>query len=94
MYAHYLHLDLYPASASETWPISHVRAGLDDREEVHRVKNLGGWSDVIGCGMGSSSTRVYTTTEIFSSGELQAWMKRWHGCHHGDTFYEGSYSKG
>jgi len=69
LYAHYLHSDLYPASASETWPISHVRARLDDGEEVHRVKNLGGWRDVIGCEMGSSPIRVYTTTKIFFSVE-------------------------
>ena len=92
MYAHYLHLDLYPASASETWPISHVRAGLDDREEVHHVKNLGGWSDVIGCGMGSSSTPVYTTTEIFfqwrtsSTDEKVAWLTPWRHFLRGELF--------
>jgi hypothetical protein len=44
-------------------------------KKMHRSRILGEWSNMIGHDMGSSPTRVYTTGQDFSSGELQAWMK-------------------
>ena len=46
------------------------RVGLDNNGKVHRSKNLGEWSNTIGCEMGSSQVRGLHYGQEFASGEL------------------------
>ena len=40
---------------------------------------------MIGYEMGSSPIGIYTTAKTSLVGNLQAWMKKQHGCQHGNT---------
>jgi hypothetical protein len=51
-----------------------VRVGLDYGEEVHRLRILREWGNMIGYEMGFSLAEVYG--QGFFGGELQAWMKQ------------------
>ena len=63
------------------------RAGLDYNGKVHRSRILVEWSNTIGNKISFSQVRGLQYGQDFSGGEIQAWMKNWHGCQHGSIFF-------
>ena len=64
-----------------------VKWPLDYNEDVHQSRQLGEWSNMIGYKMGSSLVGILSTTKTSLVENLQAWMKKWHGCQHNFFFF-------